>query len=160
MRVLLNALTLITLSFPVYAQKPNACTYVTCALRIAPRWSGLSAVRGEGDSVVAHLGFFFVRTLGAGLTSSSREVPGSDSAAFYASRAISTRRVAALAMDGGLMLLTLAGVRALAAGGMDRTGAALASAGAASVAVSVPLQFSADDLLGKSVWWFNRRFSP
>ena len=100
-------------SFPLHLSIP--CSYETCALGIAPAWNGLDVVLGATGARVASLGFFLPRDI-------APTFAGSDSAMRYAVRAVSVRRVAA-------------------------------------VAISVPLQFSADGLLSRAVWWHNARYA-
>ena len=129
----------------------GACSYERCALGIAPTWSGLNVVRGADGTRVASLGFFWPR----GLT---RVFAGSDSASRYAARAVRVRRGGALLTDAGLMLLGYAAARQLRDGGMRDGDRVVAGVGAASLAASVPLQFAADGLLSRAVWWHNARF--
>src|SRR4051812_41414824 len=67
------------------------CVYRRCALGIAPIWSGLAVVRGAERSQVANLHFFWPGRIDAAFIG--------DSALSYASRAVRTRRVAAVLTD-------------------------------------------------------------
>ncbi|WP_025413911.1 hypothetical protein [Gemmatirosa kalamazoonensis] len=133
---------------PSRADTSRACPYVRCALGIAPVWNGLAVVRGSSGAHVATLGFFRARPL-------PPLFAAHDSAAHYAARAVRVRRQASALTDGGALLLAVGGVRALAAGRLDRGGSIVLGAGAAAFAVSVPLQFAADGHLSRAVWWYN-----
>jgi hypothetical protein len=141
------------------ASAQSDCSYERCALRIAPRWDGLAAVRGSGEEVT-NLRFLLPRSILPSFSESVRAVTGSDSAIVYASRALDRRPVAAAFTDAGLLLAGGALVHAAARHEISRGDAILAGIGAGTFAISVPLQFAADDLLGKAVWWYNRRFVP
>ncbi len=127
------------------------CPYARCALGISPAWNGLLVVRGPERVRAANLNFFLPRGIDAAFAG--------DSARGYASRAVATRRTAAVLTDAGALLLAVAGARAAGAGRLDRAGRATAIAGAAAFALSVPLQFAADGLLARAVWWHNARFA-
>lgn len=127
------------------------CPYSRCALGISPAWNGLLVVRGPERAREANLNFFLPREIGAAFAG--------DSARAYASRAVATRRAAAVFTDFGALLLAVAAARAGAAGRLDRAGRVTAVAGAAAFVVGVPLQFSADGLLARAVWWHNARFA-
>jgi hypothetical protein len=132
--------------------RDGACTYERCALGIAPAWNGLLVVRGASGTRVANLGFFWPGTL-------AHVFSGADSAAWYAARAVRVRRGGALLTNvGGLLLGYAAARRATQERRPDVRG--LAIAGAAALAVSVPLQFAADGLLSRAVWWHNARYAP
>ena len=134
------------------APADSACPYVRCALGIAPAWSGLDVVRGADGARVARLGFFWPRSLGAAFA-------GADSASHYAARAVRVRRVGAALTDAGALLLAYTAARAASEGRLRRGDAAIAAGGAGALAVSVPLQFRADGLLSRAVWWYNARFA-
>jgi hypothetical protein len=138
---------------PLAAQRvaPD-CTYHACALGIAPVWNGLDVVQGADGTAVASLGFFWPRSVRGAFA-------GNDSATAYAVRALRVRRAAALLTDVGALALAYATVRQLD-GGLPRRDAVIAAAGAGAFALSVPLQFSADHLLSRAVWWHNERYAP
>ena len=155
------ALLCIVLSLPARAQMPAPalaarrdtvpCTYLRCALGIAPAWNGLDVVRGADGARIAGLGFFLPHGVSASFI-------GDDSASHYAARALTVRRTAAAFTDVGVVLLGYAVARQLGGGlhGGDRV---IAAAGAGAFAVGVPLQFSADALLSRAVWWHNARYA-
>lgn len=116
------------------------------ALGIAPVWNGLAVVRGAERARVANLNFFWPRRIDDAFQG--------DSARVYASRAIRTRRVAAVLTDAGAVLLAAAVVRR---GPGDAVARGIAYAGAGAFALSVPLHFAADDWLARAVWWHNER---
>lgn len=130
---------------------PAGCTYLSCAYGIAPAWNGLDVVNGGDGGRVASLGFFWPQSVAASFT-------GNDSASHYAARALRVRRGAAVFTDIGALLLGYAAVRQLSGGlhGRDRIAGVT---GAGAFAVGVPLQFSADALLSRAVWWHNARFA-
>lgn len=150
---------LLVLCTAASARAQGTCTYERCALRIAPRWDGLAAVRGAGEEVT-NLRFLLPLTIVPAFAESRESAPGSDSAIVYAFRALGRRRTAAALTDAGLVLIGTAVVRAAVRGEAGRADAIIGGLGAGAFALSVPLQFSADDLLGKAVWWYNRRYSP
>jgi hypothetical protein len=137
-----------------------ACSYERCAVRIEPRWDGLAAVPASGGDAVAQLSFFWPRAAASTLALSEGDRGGRDSTLHYSMRALSMRRAAAGFTDAGLLLVAAASVRAITHHEVQRSDAILGGAGLGAFAISVPLQFSADDLLGKAVWWYNRRFAP
>ena len=156
-----RALILFLIGAPLGAQRyePVAsvraavdCPYAQCALGISPSWNGLDVVRGERGERVATLGFFIPGDI-------SGEFSGQDSATAYAIRAMQVRRAGAVLTDAGIAVLGLVAVRQVASG--DGIGAHrnMALAGAGALAVSVPLQFAADGLLSRAVWWYDRRFA-
>ena len=132
--------------------RADACTYLQCALSIAPAWDGLDVVEGATGRRVAGLGFFWPHRVDASFVAS-------DSATSYAKKAFRVRRTAAAFTDVGVLLLGYTAVRQLS-GGLHGADRAVASLGAGAFAVGVPLQFSADGLLGRAVWWHNARYSP
>lgn len=75
-----------------------------------------------------------------------------------AQAAVRTRRWGALFTDVGLALL-LTGAVSAATQDLDETSATLMLAGAASVGVSVPIQFLADRHLARAVWQHNARYA-
>ncbi|MEO7456928.1 MAG: hypothetical protein ABIY52_11755 [Gemmatimonadaceae bacterium] len=125
-----------------------ACTYQACALRLAPVWNGLDVVKGAQGQRVTGLGFFWVSDIRPALAAN-------DSALRYAREAMHVRRVAALLTDAGGAALAFVAVRGIANGTLSRGDRVAAAAGGAAFVASVPLQFVADGLLSKSVWWFN-----
>ena len=149
-------------AWPALAQKAPArltpgsppvdqCTYLHCALSIAPAWNALDVVNGATGARVASLGFFWPRRVDASFA-------GNDSATFYASRAFQVRRTAAVFTDVGAMLLGYAALRQLR-GGLHGNDRVIGAIGAGAFAVGVPLQFSADGLLSRAVWWHNERYA-
>ena len=145
----------VALTAPLHAQPraPDGCTYQRCALSLEPRWSGLALVRGTTGQTAAELGFFWpddVRPLFA----------GSDSAMYYADRAVKARAVGAALTDAGAVLLALGIIRVAHDQGRIHGGAAwTVGTGAVLLGASVPLQFSADGWLSRAVWWHNARFA-
>ena len=138
----------------------GTCDYRRCALTIAPRWNGLAVVAGDGGPTVANLHFLLPRDITASLTGSdSRGAIGADSAAVYARRALRLRRAGAALTDAGLVLGVVAALHA--SQGQRNAGrtTALAAAGGAALAVSIPLQFAADGALSRAVWWHNLRYA-
>lgn len=138
--------------FVIASAQDTPCTYAQCALAIAPVWNGLDVVRGSEGHRVTGLGFFWTGDI-------SRAVAGNDSAVAYAVRAVQVRRAAAALTDVGALALGYVAARRLRNGalaGMDRS---VAIEGGAALAISVPLQFMADGLLSRSVWWFNGKFA-
>jgi hypothetical protein len=133
------------------ARDDTACSYRRCALGIAPTWSGLNVVRGTDGARVAGLGFFWARGL-------APVFAGADSASHYAARAVRVRRGGALLTDAGVLLLGYAAARQIGSGRLRSGDRNAAVAGAAALAASVPLQFAADGLLSRAVWWYNARF--
>ena len=130
----------------------SACTYARCALAIAPVWNGLDVVRGTDARRVAGLGFFWTGDI-------AHAVAGNDSAVVYAVRAVRVRRMAAVFTDVGAMALGYAVARRLHNGSFSGADRGVFIAGGAAFGVSVPLQFTADGLLSRSLWWFNGAFS-
>jgi len=156
------ALVAIVLSSPLAAQpSPNrllpaaspvaVCTYLNCALSIAPAWNGLDVVDGATGRRVSGLGFFWPHRVDASFA-------GSDSAIAYATRAFRVRRTAAVFTDVGALLLGYAAVRQMQ-GGLHGSDRVIGAVGAGAFVVGVPLQFSADGLLSRAVWWHNARYS-
>lgn len=131
------------------SRAPDACDYRTCAYNLVPRGLGLAVVRGEAEAPVATLGFLWTRDVSAAF----------DGEAVPAARAaVRTRRWAAVFTDLGLALL-VAGAASAATDDLDQTAAAMMIGGAASVGVSVPLQFLADKHLARAVWRHNARYA-
>lgn len=126
-----------------------SCDYRHCAYNIIPAGLGLRVVRGESEVPVASLGFLWTRDI-------SDVFDGEGQAA--AKAAVRTRRWAALFTDVGLGLLVVGAAGALA-DDLDDTTAALMLGGAASVGVSIPLQFLADKHLARAVWQHNARYA-
>lgn len=152
-----SAAWLLLLAAPLLAETPapgslDRCSYRRCALGIAPTWNALEVVNGATGSSVASLGFFLPHSIAATFA-------GNDSAAFYAARAFSVRRSAAALTDVGVVLLGYAAVQQMR-GGLSRRDRIIGGIGAAVFAISIPLQFSADGLLSRAVWWHNGRFAP
>ena len=129
-----------------------SCTYQRCALGIAPAWNGLVVTRGAAQERVANLGFFWTRSL-------DHVFVGSDSALAQGRRAVRVRRVAAVLTDVGALTLGYAAVRAVSRGSLTHAERVVSIAGGAAFAASVPLQFAADGLLSRAVWWRNAEYS-
>ena len=139
-------------ALPPESSLPAPCSYESCAFGIAPAWNGLDVVLGATGARVASLGFFLPRDISATFT-------GSDSALKYAARAVSVRRAGAVLTDIGALLLGYAAIRQLGGSTSQQSNRIAAAAGAAALAISVPLQFSADGLLSRAVWWHNARYA-
>lgn len=137
--------------FVAVSAQDTSCTYARCALAIAPVWNGLDVVRGADARRVTGLGFFWTGDIRS-------SVAGNDSAVAYAVRAVRVRRVAAVFTDVGALALGYAAARRIQNGSFSAADRAVAIGGGAAFAVSVPLQFAADGLLSRSLWWFNGVF--
>lgn len=135
------------------------CAYDNCALGISPNWSGLAVVRGVAGPRVANLSFFWPRDISRALRGEVGAVPGADSAAAQARRAVGLRRTGAALTDAGIVLMGIAAIRAIGAGRLARGDGLLGGAGAAALGMSVPFQFAADGALSRAVWWHNLRFA-
>ena len=144
-------------SQPMQAQTPATradpnCTYESCALGLAPTWNGLAITRGISQRQIANLGFFWPEDI--------RPLFADNAAALEAAdEALRMRTVAAILTDAGLVLLGTGLARAGFQREFDGLSRALAWTGAASIGVSIPLQFAADGYLSRAIWWHNRRFS-
>lgn len=125
------------------------CDYRRCAYNIIAALHGLRVVRGESETQVATLGFLWTRDISDAFDGEGRAA---------AQAAVRTRRWGALFTDVGLALLMTGAVSA-ATDDLDETSAALMLAGAASVGVSVPIQFLADKHLARAVWQHNARYA-
>ncbi len=134
------------------AAADSACSYEQCALVVVPSLASLDVVRGVRRERVARLGFFWAGDIRAPFA-------GSDSAAWYADRAVHTRRTASFLTDAGLALFAVAAVVVVRRGEVDRAAAGWATGGAVLMAASYPLQLRADGLLSSAVWWHNRQFA-
>ena len=156
------ALLAIVLSAPLGAQASPSrltpvappvpvCTYLNCALGIAPAWNGLDVVDGATGRRVNGLGFFWPHRVDAAFAES-------DSAISYSTKAFRVRRTAAAFTDVGVLLLGYTAIRQVR-GGLHGTDRVIGAAGAGAFAIGVPLQFSADGLLSRAVWWHNARYS-
>jgi hypothetical protein len=150
-RLVFATLAVMIASARVHAQD-TWCTYARCALAIAPAWNGLDVVRGMEARRVAGLGFFWTDDI-------SHAVAGNDSAVAYAVRAVRVRRAAAVLTDVGAFALGYAAARRMQHGSLGNVDRGLAIGGGAALAMSVPLQFAADGLLSRSLWWFNGAFA-
>ena len=126
------------------------CSYARCALGIAPVWNGLAIVQGPERQQLGNLNFFWPRGTGA--------LFSGDSARMLGDRAMRTRRIAAVLTDVGGLMVASAAIRARGESGLTRSTRSLALGGAAAFVVSVPLQFAADGLLSRAVWWHNAAF--
>jgi hypothetical protein len=142
---------------PSVAAEP--CSYLRCAVSIAPRWNGLAVVRGPSGSQVTNLNFFWPRDVASSLRGEPAGAVGADSAVAAAVRAVRLRRVGALLTDGGAALVAVAAVGALRAGHVRRQDGILAAGGLGALGVSIPFQFAADGALSRAVWWHNVRFA-
>lgn len=135
------------------AQRPappaQSCEYRSCAYNIIAALHGLRVVQGEQEAQVATLGFLFTRDISGAFEGEGRTA---------AIAAVRTRRWGALFTDIGLALLLTGAVQA-ATTDLDETSANLMLAGAASVGISVPLQFLADKHLARAVWQHNARYA-
>lgn len=151
-RALLAAI-LLALPLTARAQRPAPpaapCDYRSCAYNIIAALHGLRVVQGEQEAQVATLGFLFTRDISGAFQGEGR---------MAAIAAVKTRRWGALFTDIGLALLVTGAVQA-ATNDLDETSANLMLAGAASVGVSVPLQFLADKHLARAVWQHNARYA-
>jgi hypothetical protein len=148
-------LAFVSLSLPfrrAASQTPDSlCSYLRCALSIAPRLVALDVVRGDGEARVASLAFLWPRDV-------TRTFFSDSSAHEFAKRALRRRRLAAAMTDIGVFALTV-GVIRFRAGGAPRAATAFVATGGALVAASVPIHFSADADLSRAVWRYNQRFS-
>jgi hypothetical protein len=143
-----------SVSSPLAAQaRPPApaCPYAECALGISPVWNGLMVVRGQEQVPVTNLDFFWPRPVATVMTG--------DSARRYATKAFVVRRRAAVLTDVGALLLLAGAAQAVHAGRLDTPSRALLLTGAGGLAISIPLQFSADAWLSRAVWWHNTAYS-
>lgn len=140
-------------AIPVEAQQrtPANCTYQNCALGLSPVWNGIDITRGEEQTRVASLGFFFPQDV----SHAFREDP---EAVDVARDAFRIRQAAAILTDAGLVLTATGIARALFQRDFDTLSTALTVVGGISFAGSVPLQFAADGALSRAVWLYNRRF--
>ena len=136
----------------------SACTYSECALAIVPTWNGLAVVRGNNGPRVANLHFFWPRQIAPALRGPDGAVPGADSAAAHARRAVSLRRVGAALTDVGVLAAGVAVARSVQRGRARRTEQVLGGAGIGALLISVPFQFAADGALSRAVWWHNVRY--
>lgn len=144
---------------PAAVTHDTACSYERCALGIVPAWNGLAVVRGVDERQVTVLHFFIPRDVSQAIAGTDSSVVGATRARAEGYHAFQLRRAAAGFTDGGALLVAVAGISALRAGHMRRQDAVIAGAGAAALAISVPLQFAADGALSRAVWWYNRRFA-
>ncbi len=157
-RLVIGTAMMLVSSSGAHAQRPEPtaapapCTYQRCALGIAPAWNGLVVTRGISQEQVANLGFFWSGSL-------DRVFAGNDSALAQGRRAVRVRRIAAVLTDAGAVGLAFAGARAVSRGSLTSTDRVVAMVGGAAFAVSVPLQFAADGLLSRAVWWRNAEYS-
>jgi len=130
--------------------EPSAdCDYQRCAYNIVPVLHGLTVVRGAQETPVATMGFLWTGDISDAFDAPARAA---------AQRAVRTRRVAAVFTDLGL-LLAASGLAVGIADDFDENAAALLAGGAASLAISVPLQFRADKFLAQATWLHNARYA-
>jgi hypothetical protein len=154
-RAALVAALLVLLPVDAVAQQMDAtrtsagCTYRDCAYNILARLHGLEVVRGAQETPVGTLGFLWTKDISAAFDGEGQAAARS---------AVRVRRWAALFTDAGLALL-LVGAADAAANDLDRTAANLMLGGAASLGLSVPLQFRADLHLARAVWQHNARYA-
>ena len=147
------ALVAAMLLLPVSMRAQTACDYATCALRIVPRLSGLDVVRGDGNERAGSLNFLWPSgTL-------TRAFVEDANATLLARTSVRKRRTAAVFTDAAGLLMAAAVVRGASVGRDRRPSVALGALGVATLAVSVPLQFAADEALSKAVHRFTRRFA-
>lgn len=140
------------------AQRPESCSYESCALWIVPRWNGLAVTRGPDGPDVANLGFFVPHSVTAALRSGA-EGAAADSASAYADRALWLRRVGAALTDFGAVVAGAVVVSAASRGRATATEKVAGAVSATLLVVSVPLQFAADGALSRAVWWHNARYA-
>ncbi|HWH52030.1 MAG TPA: hypothetical protein VN651_10855 [Gemmatimonadaceae bacterium] len=146
-----TAIAVVTLlAYPMRAAAGQAasapCDYAHCSLDIVPRLTGLAVARGASEERIATLPFLW--------PARPAHIFADDSIAWRHAAAASRRRaLAALFTDVG-GLLAIGGPTHLHGAGRAMTGA-----GAALVAVSMPIQFAADAELSRAVWSYNRRFA-
>ena len=157
MRLQWLPLTLLAVIVPVSAPAQSAdaspdCTYARCALNVVPAWNGLAVVRGADEERLALLGFFKAGQIRQAFT-------GDVEAVALADRAVATRRVAAFLTDVGGLLLVAGGAVLMSDDRITTTSGVLLGVGAASLGVSVPLQYAADGHLSRAIWRYNRRFA-
>ena len=137
---------------PMAANAQANCTYQTCALGLAPVWDGLAIVRGESERRVGTLGFF--------VPGDVSDIFKDDADALDAGReAVRIRRIGAALTDAGIILAATGIARSVFRRDFDKFSGALALAGAASLGVSIPVQFAADGYLSRAVWLYNRKYS-
>lgn len=128
------------------------CAYEVCALNVVPRWNGLAVVRGANEEHVSTLGFFIPGRLPGAFT-------GAPAAEALGRQAVRTRRVAAALTDLGALAMVIGAARASGDHGTDNTARLWLALGAASLGLSVPLQFRADGFLARAAWRYNAQFS-
>jgi hypothetical protein len=85
--------------------------------------------------------------------------PGADSVAAQTRRAYTLRQGGAFFTDAAGAVFAVTALHALLRGGVNATDGKLAAAGMTLLAVSVPLQFAADNALSRAVWWHNFRLA-
>lgn len=136
-----------------------ACDYGSCALGIVPTWNGLAVVRGSNGPRVANLNFFWPRSIESTLRGPAPGLPGADSAAANARRALRLRRIGALLTDAGLFAGVVTAARVVDMGRAGRGEQRAAGTALGALVLSVPFQFAADGALSRAVWWHNARFA-
>ena len=62
-RALCSVLLFVALPFAALRAQDSACTYQSCAVRLAPVWNALDVVQGAEGRRVAGLGFFWVNDI-------------------------------------------------------------------------------------------------
>lgn len=105
------------------------------------------------DAPAASLGFLWPSA------SLSRAFGSDVDAQRFARASVRTRRVAAVLTDAGALLMAVALARGLVVKNDPTPSVVLGAVGAGMLAVSVPVQFSADEQLSRAVHAFNRRFA-
>lgn len=128
---------------------PATCDYRSCAYNIIAALHGLKVTSGSQEAPVGTLGFLWTRDISGAFEGEGRA---------EARAAVRTRRWGALFTDLGLALLVTGAVSA-ATNDLDETSARLMLGGAASVGLSVPIQFLADKHLARAVWLHNARYA-
>src|SRR4051812_8732740 len=134
---------------PMTGAAAVGCTYATCALRIEGGLFGQRLVRGAMDERVSTIGAF-----GGGV---DLLLAGADSAVVHAQAYVWNAKRSALL--GGAGAIALGVVAAHTGGSQSRhvtNGDAVAVvAGAAVLAISVPLELRARRELARAIWWYN-----
>jgi hypothetical protein len=153
---IIRAIAAFFFALPIVTARAQArteanCSYESCALGIAPVWNGLAITRGERQQHVATLGFFLPNDV-------TSVFEGNEAAVDAARDAVRTRTIAAALTDAGIVLVGSGLARAAFQRHFDGFSQVLAISGAASLAASVPLQFTADGLLSRAVWLYNRKY--
>lgn len=128
---------------------PANCDYRSCGYNIIAALHGLKVTSGTQETPVATLGFLWTRDISAVFEGEGQS---------EARAAVRTRRWGALLTDIGLALIVTGAVSA-ATNDLDERAAHLMLGGAASLGLSVPIQFAADKHLARAVWQHNARYA-